>query len=150
MIRRKLSKNILEKENFQLWNSFIDILAMENEKKLTDIQKNAQRAFWYESEVQNGGHVQYFENINLNNYVPIINSLKYIGANNHAEILEKAVKIYFKNGIRNIDSVDDLINASLEKKIQKLDYEYNEIKPNMNYSLKEYLNKYLEEFIEIE
>jgi hypothetical protein len=150
MIRRTLSKNILEKDNFQLWNSFIDILAMENEKNLTDIQKNAQRAFWYESEVQNGGHVQYFENMNLDNYVLIINSLKYIGADNHAEILEKAVKIYFKNGIRNIDSVNDLIKASLEDKIQELDYEYNEIKPNMNYYLKEYLNKYLEEFIEME
>jgi hypothetical protein len=82
MIRRKLTKGIIEKERFQIWNSFVDILVMEDENKLTDIQIDAQRAFLYESEVQNGGHLQYFENIKLKNYSHIIGSIRKIGAMN--------------------------------------------------------------------
>jgi len=149
MIRRKLSQKIIEKEEYQIWNAFIDILAMEDEKTLTDIQKNAQRAFKYESEVQNGGHVQYFENINLNDYSTIINSLKIIGANEHAKLLEKAIKHYFKDRIKYIDTIKDLIDESLKDENLKMDFEYGEIKPDMNFYLKNYLNKYLEEFIEI-
>ena len=150
MIRRKISKKILEKEESQLWNAFIDILAMENEQKLNDIQKIAQRVFWYDSEVQNGGHIQYFENINLKDYAPIIDSLKLIGANNHAAILEKAAKIFFKDGRKKLTTVDELIDESLKEENLKLDSEYAGIKPDINYYLKEYLNKNINEFIEME
>ncbi len=47
MIRRKLSEEIVQKDKNQIWNAFIDLIASEKEIDLTDIQKNAQRAFWY-------------------------------------------------------------------------------------------------------
>jgi hypothetical protein len=47
MIKRKISREKIEKESYQLRNAFIDILAMEDENNLTDIQENAQRTFYY-------------------------------------------------------------------------------------------------------
>ena len=150
MARRKISKKILEKEPYQLWNLFIDILAMEDKEKLSDIQKTAQRVFWYDSEVQNGGHVQYFANTDLEDYTPVIDSLEFMGAKSHAAMLEKAVKIYFRDGRKNLDTVKKLIEESLKDENRNLDIEYCEIKPDIHFYLKEYLNKYTDEFIETE
>ena len=150
MIKRKILRENFEKEPYQFWNEFIDLLAMENENELTDIQKNAQRAFWYESEIQNGGHFQYFENVKFNNYSDIIKSIKFIGATDHAIILEKAVKIYFNKRRKIINSIKKFINGSLEDEYSELDSEYGLIEPNMNYYLEEYLKNHQDEFIEIE
>lgn len=92
MIKRKLSKEIIKKEEYQIWNSFVDLLAMESEEDLTDIQKNAQRAFWYDSEVQNGGHLQYFENRHSENFSEVIKSLNTIGAKEQATLLKKSIR----------------------------------------------------------
>jgi hypothetical protein len=149
MIRRKLSNKLIQKEKYQLWNSFIDLLSMESENNLTDIQKNAQRAFWYESEVQNGGHLQYFENVKFDDYSTIVQSIKEIGATEHANILEKALIIYFSKERQQIEDIENYIDEELEGEYINLDMEYGSIEPNMNYYLEKYLEKYKNEFIEI-
>ena len=58
----ELEKAIVEKKPYLLWNTFIGIIA-EDPSKLSDIQGLAHFAYQYDSEVQNGGHLQYFENI---------------------------------------------------------------------------------------
>jgi hypothetical protein len=55
MILRKLSKREVESEPFQIWNAFIDLLAMEDYRDLNPVQRAAHLVFWYESEIQNGG-----------------------------------------------------------------------------------------------
>jgi hypothetical protein len=144
MIRRKLHKEIIEKHEFQIWNSFIDILAMEDENNLTDIQKHAQRAFWYESEVQNGGHGQYFENIKYENYCNIIKSIEIIGAIEHSKLLNEVVENY-------LPIIDDInIDINVIGKIgMDYDFRYGSIKPDMNYYLKNYFYNNINEFIEI-
>ena len=149
MIKRKLSKKLLEKENYQRWNLFIDILAMEREEDLTNIQKNAKRAFLYDSEIQNGGHLQYFENTFLDDYSEIINSIEIFGAINHAKLLKKAVEIYFNKKRTKIENVENFIAEYQNEEYQNLDNEYYAIEPDMNYYLNKYLEKYQDEFIEI-
>lgn len=62
MIRRQITKQELQNEPHMAWNSFIDILAMEAFEDLNETQRPAQLVFWYDSEVNNGGHLQYFLN----------------------------------------------------------------------------------------
>jgi hypothetical protein len=135
MVRRKLSKQLVEKEEYQIWNSFIDILAMEEEDTLTDIQKHAKRAFWYESEVQNGGHSQYFENIKYENYNEIINSIEIVGAIEHSKLLKEAVEILLPN----LNNETEIIR--FEKMEMDFDLKYGSIKPDMNYYLNELFPK---------
>ena len=66
---------------------------------MNDVQAVAHFAFWYESEVQNGGHLQYFENM-FNRYKAkedivvsaTLEALKVIGAKKQAKILSQASK----------------------------------------------------------
>ena len=53
------------REPHLIWNAFIDLIAIEDYGDLSPIQRKAHLVFWYESEVQNGGHGQYFEELRL-------------------------------------------------------------------------------------
>jgi hypothetical protein len=47
-------------------------------------QRPAHLVFWYESEVQNGGHFQYFTNRSDHHIEETIQSLNALGAHDHA------------------------------------------------------------------
>ena len=150
MAIRNLTIEIARSEEYQIWNSFIDILAMESEENLSDIQKHAQRAFWYESEIQNGGHLQYFENQKMESYCEVIHSLKIIGAIEHAMVLQKATDMLLSKKRKPIITLKSFIKKALENEYGEYDSEYYDINPDMNYYLENYLNKFMDEFIRIE
>jgi hypothetical protein len=62
MKTRTLTKGEVEKEPYRVWNAYVDLLAVEDHRDLVPEQRAVYLVFWYESEVQNGGHLQYFEN----------------------------------------------------------------------------------------
>jgi hypothetical protein len=150
MVKRKLSAAAIERESYLVWNAFVDLLAMEDESKLSEIQKIAQDSFWYDAEVQNGGHLQYFENTRGKDYSRVINSLRIIGAIKHAKVLENAVKQLRKKNRKIIESVQEYVDVALEGEYEKYDDAYAEIMPEMNEYLERYLEKNIKEFIEIE
>ena len=45
-----------------IWNAFVNLLSLSDPDELSVVQRQAQLVFWYESEVQNGGYLQYFLN----------------------------------------------------------------------------------------
>jgi hypothetical protein len=62
MKTRTLTNGEVEREPYRVWNAYVDLLAVEDHRDLVPEQRAAYLVFWYESEVQNGGHLQYFEN----------------------------------------------------------------------------------------
>lgn len=78
-----------------LWNSFIEKLCsvhVEEIDRMNDHQKNAVLSFWYDAEVNSGGHSGYFDVYSDMNYTDVIKALHFIGASCYAEILKSAVK----------------------------------------------------------
>jgi len=150
MIKRKLKKIDTEKEPYLVWNEFIDLLANEDELDLSEIQKNAKRAFVYDSEIQNGGHLQYFENERLTDYSKIIKSLIEIGASEQANILEKASLQFLAKKRKPILNVLSFVKKAKEDEYSEFDNLYYNIKPDMNNYLNDYLEKYKNEFIDFD
>lgn len=62
MILRSFTKQEVDAEPFRFWNAFVNVLAMKDYDDLSPEQRPAHLVFCYESEVQNGGHFQYFVN----------------------------------------------------------------------------------------
>ena len=52
----------MQREPYLVWNAFVDIVALTPYERLHPRQRPAHLVFWYNAEVQNGGHYQYFEN----------------------------------------------------------------------------------------
>ena len=148
MIKRKISKSELKGNNYLIWNAFIDLVAMEDEKDLSSLQKNGKRAFVYDSQIQNGGHLQYFENLRLNDYSEIVESLKSLNAPFHADILQRAASLYNAKARPVIEDKYQYSEIALEGEFDKLDSEYHRASPTLTELMEQYLHNNINEFIE--
>ena len=146
MLRRIVTNKMLEDNPYEKWNQFVDLLAMEDYNDLTEIQKAAHLCFWYDSEVQNGGHLQYFVNRGiLVNETTI--ALTKLGAQSQANVLSKAINILLTKGISKIETVEEYVDEALEEKFDDIDSEYYSCEPTIQDLLEKYLENYEEEFI---
>ncbi len=147
IIKREVSKAALNKEPYLVWNAFVNLLAMEDEGDLTDMQKAAQRAFWYDSEVQNGGHMQYFENQRRDDYSSVVESLKQLGAIEQASALEKAI-IQLRSKKRSpIEDEVSYVKKALEGEFDQFDTEYYDVQPELIDLLQKHLDENLDDYI---
>ena len=102
----------------------IELISNENENDLTPIQKIAQQAFIYDSELQNGGHLQYFENQFQINYSEVIKSLKITGALKQSEILQIATRQFLGKQREKIIDKQEFIEAAIDEEYKQFDDEY--------------------------
>ncbi|MZP29124.1 DUF4375 domain-containing protein [Heliobacterium undosum] len=146
-MKRVVTKEMMESNPYEKWNQFVHLLALEEYDDLTEIQRVAHLSFWYDSEVQNGGHMQYFLNrgISLANETAI--ALKKIGAQSQAIVFSKALRILMTEGIPEIKTVEEYVEEARDGKFDEVDFEYYDSEPSIVDFLREYLEKYEEEFI---
>ena len=84
---RKVKRQDIEAHPYVLWNDFVDLLATSDYKDLSQTQRVAYLAFLYDSEVQNGGHLQYFENRGTGRVEESIGALDRLGAPCQRDVL---------------------------------------------------------------
>jgi hypothetical protein len=151
----EIEKSKVEKEPYSIWNAFIELIARDPDK-LNDIQVVAHFAWKYDSEVQNGGHLQYFENIfniykGKENIVvsATLEALKIIGAKKQLKILSDASKQYFSKQRRHPSTIEEFVDEELEGEFEKLDNRYYDCEPDMNSFLEKYLQTHLGEFVRV-
>lgn len=147
MILRKINREVLEKAPYEEWNAFINLIAMEPYEDLNQIQRIAHLCFWYDSEVQNGGHIQYFENQGTDRIDETMNALKSLNASSQAEILKGAYVQYCSKTRKKIIDLFSFIAASREEEYGKFDRQYYECQPRLIDLLEGYFEKYRENFI---
>lgn len=105
--------------------------------------------FWYDSEVNNGGHLQYFENQGTNHLTETINTLKELKAFSQAEILEKAGKQFLGKKRNKIKLVLAFVKKAGEGEYDEFDNEFYESTPSTNDVLNDFLTKYQDQFVKI-
>lgn len=156
MVKRiAIQKIKAEKEPYLTWDSFIHLIAFSKTEELNEIQSVAQLAWWYDSEVQNGGHLQYFENKYilhkdklLHLVLATVKALKIIGATKQSKILSQALNKYLSRVRKHPSTVKDFCKLELANEFGKLDDKYYGCSPEMNYYLKNYSNIHVDDFIE--
>jgi hypothetical protein len=147
LIKRDLSKKQAEKEPHLIWNAFIDLIAVEEESELTNKQRIAHHVFWYDSEIQNGGHLQYFENHPKLDYSEVIESLNKVGAHKQAEILKISSKVFLIADRKPISSASEYSEIDKNGEYDEYDSMYYNISHSINFYLEKYLDDNLNEFI---
>ena len=147
---RKLRQADLKAEPFLAWNEFVDILAMSERDEFTPVQLKAHFVFWYESEVQNGGHLQYFENRGVTRVAETIQALRSLKAANHAAVLEQAYSQFRSRARNSIATVEQFVDAALEDEFGLLDSAFHDAPRTLVDHLEDYLRDNMSDFIEIE
>lgn len=146
MILRKLSREALEGKPYEAWNAFINLLAKEKYEDLDEVQRIAYLCFWYDSEVQNGGHFQYFENRGTVFLDETLASLAVLGAACQRSILEAAGRLISITPNAQIETVDDYVAAAREAQFAASDSAYFACQPAIQNLLADYFEKYTSHF----
>lgn len=117
--RAVVTKADLKANRHAVWNAFIDLIATSFEHELTPLQRSAQLVFRYESEVQNGGHLQFFTNGTGEDADETITALDALGASAQARVLEQAVARW--NSAPRLPAVSLSDYSAMESKHEFLD-----------------------------
>ena len=146
MIKRTLTSEQVKAEPWSKWNALVDLLAMEELEDLSPLQQKASAIFWYNNEVENGGHLQYFLNHGIEHTRITLEALKTF---NHkaANILQHALSKLDQVDLSTIEDVNDYVEMALDDHFGDYDEEFYNLKPDLVELLREILEKHEGEFL---
>lgn len=133
----------MQQDPYLVWNAFIDLLAVEAYSDLSSVQRMAHLAFWYDSEVQNGGHGQYFENRGVNGLAETVGALRDLGLACQARVLSRAVAA-LSAAVPGADWADALHDSFIDE----LDHEFHRCTPTVTEALEQHLARHISEYVE--
>jgi len=122
---------------------------MADYRDLSDTQRFAHLVFWYEHEIQNGGHLQYFENHGTDVGSEAVNALRFLGAHCQADVLERAVAKAFLWTRQKIESVEEYVETALLDEFDSLDQAFHACKTPLTKTLETFLEQNRPEFVVI-
>lgn len=113
---------------------------------LVPSQRPAHLVFWYESEMQNGGHLQYFTNRSEGGE-ETIRSLGVLGADAQAQVLEKALARWRSAARLPPADAQEYVAIALENELEDLDRAFHECPIQLLDVLKRHFAEHEADFI---
>ena len=133
-----------EKEPHLVWNAFIDLIAVEGYEDLSVTQRKAHLVFWYDSEVQNGGHGQYLENQGTQRLRETIAALHELGLPCQGRVLERVAQAF---AVAPRGAAWEAVLAG--DVIEQLDAAFHACSPDVDSGLKRHLGLHQEEYVSL-
>ena len=149
-VLRIVNRETIDADPYAVWNAFVNLVAMEKYEALNEIQKAAHLCFWYEHEVQNGGHLQYFENEGTLLVKQTLAALSAVGADFQRKVLEQAAEVFLRRPRETIETVEEYVDTALEGQFNSFDSAYYACRPEMPDLLRDYLAKHQDQFVRVE
>src|SRR5262245_3601206 len=149
MIIRSLTKDEVAAEPFRVWNAFVDVLAMEDYGDLSPEQRPAHLVFWYESEVQNGGHFQYFENRGTEHLAATIEALGLLGATCQQQVLREAGELWLSRSRPRVQTAQEFCDTALEGEFDAFDSRFHACSPSLQHGLETHLERHQSLFVSV-
>jgi len=146
----QLTSKEVEAEPFCVWNSFVNLLAKHSYEELSAEQRPAHLVFWYESEVQNGGHLQYFENRGVEHLAETIAALGLVGASCQQKLLRDASALFHGRRRKPIDTVEEYVSIAMEYEFGVFDQRFGLCSPSLVSCLEDYLETHQSIFVTIQ
>lgn len=149
MTRRELTQRQVESEPHLVWNAFVNLLALSEHEYLAPEQRAAHWVFGYESEVQNGGHLQYFENRGTQHLAVTIEALGLLGAHGQQQVLQAAGALWLSRPRPRIETVAEYCEKALEGEFDSLDARFHECSPPLVECLEAHLREHRDRFVRV-
>jgi uncharacterized protein DUF4375 len=149
MKTRTVTKDEVEAYPFCVWNAYVHLLAIEASNDLAPEQRPAHLVFRYESEVQNGGHLQYFENRGTEHLAATIEALASLGGHCQQRVLGEAGVFWFSRERQRIQTVEEYCEIALEGEFDTLDSRFYACSPTLQQCLESYLKSHQSLFVTV-
>jgi hypothetical protein len=147
---RKLTKAQVEGRPYEVWNAFVNLLWMERYEDLCPEQRAAQLVIKYEGEVQNGGHLQYFENGRGERLDETIAALGVLGATCQQQVLREAAALWRGHARPRIQGAQQFCETALEGEFSELDQRFYACTPSLERHLESHLNQNRSRYVSVE
>jgi len=144
-----LLRKEVEAEPYWIWNAFVDLIATERYEELTPEQRPAHLAFWYDAEVQNGGHLQYFENRGVERLDETIHALDALGAPCHAKVLHEVGKAWQWRARGKLTSAAKFVERARLGEFDVFDARFHACEPSVEACLERHLELHRKYFVTI-
>jgi hypothetical protein len=129
------------------WNGFVQLPAMTDYDDLQPSQRPAHLVFWYEAEVQNGGHLQYFINRGDQRGEETVQSLYALGARAQARLLEKALATWRSSVRQEPADASEYAAMVREGEFNEQDHAFHACPDSLNSLLIQHLVDHEDEFV---
>jgi len=146
---RIITKREVEESPYIVWNAFVDLLAMERYDDLDPEQRPAHLVFCYESEIQNGGHLQYFENRGTKYLNETVQALGDLGAACHKMILREAGDLFLSLERPHIQTAEEYSAVALNGEFDELDLRFGTCSPSLIECLQAHLAVHQSSFVAV-
>jgi hypothetical protein len=133
-----------------VWNAFVALVSSDPSEPFTREQSAAALVFWYESEVKNGGHHQYFSNRGLSEAMDAIEALQELNAPRHALVLSSALASIRGSASLVPISVTEYVATAQEDPFGQFDRAFHEASPPLRVAMEAYLALHLSAFVALE
>ena len=144
--KEALSKDELIKAPHLAWKAFISIVGEALYDELSPVQQVAHLAYWYDAEIYNGGHLQYFRS-GMVEYIPLtILALPLLDAEAQAAVLKEASD-RARSRPELVDPNRSHSELARARPFDDIDRAYALCKPTLDKLLHRYLDEHLGDFI---
>jgi Domain of unknown function (DUF4375) len=147
VITRSLTKQEVEEDPYCIWNAYVDVLGLEKYGDLSSEQRPAHLVFNYESEVQNGGHLQYFENCGTEHLNETVEALGSLGAPCQQQVLREAGELWLSRSRPRIQTAEEYCGIALQGEFDAFDARFHRCSPALDQCLEAYLEKHQALFV---
>ncbi len=144
----KVSRKAFEEFDGVRWNAMNDMMSLSDIRDLTPIQRAAHLAYWYMSEVYNGGHEQFISNHADLDHFEVVRALETIGAVEQAGILRDFLSAVTASPSGAQRTVLDYLEHGPGIDSSRHDAVFGSCKRSVETCLEDYLDKHESEFIE--
>jgi hypothetical protein len=145
--RAHLSRHQAESAPQTVWNAFVDLVSSDPREPFTREQRAASLVYWYNSEVQNGGHLRYFSNRGVAEAADAVRALRELGAIGHADILRAALSSIPPGLDPSPVTLGEYVTISREDPYAAFDLAFHAVSPPIQSILEDYLASHLSAFI---
>lgn len=147
IMRRTVDRQAAEARPDLIWNAFVDLVAMEEYTSLSDVQRQGHLVFWYESEVQNGGHLQFFLNRGTDLLNETVASLEATGLPCQAAVLRRAADRWLVFDREDPDSAEEFVEAEFRGEFAGFDEAFHQCSPRIQEALELHLERHRDEYV---
>lgn len=148
-MKREIDSATAAAEPWKVWNAFIDLIATEELEALSPTQRTAHLVFWYDSEVQNGGHHQFFVNGGEIHLHETLDALGELGLGCQSDILRQAAEVWMSSEHTFPETGEEFVAGALEGELDSHDAAFHDCLPGIGEMLERHLKEHQDEYVHL-
>jgi len=148
-IRTAVLRSDMKHHKDRPWTLFLDLVNYSEFPDFAGVHAAAYLAFWYEAEVYNGGHHQFFTNSTGRYARETVPALVVLGTMEHARVLERAIALVEGDWDAEWNCFVIDRDGPLIKSLREIDHAYHTIEPDITELLHRFLDEHFDAFFRV-